>query len=483
MAEHASDPTPGTSAADSDGRDELVLVMGASGYVGGLLVGRLLGQGYRVRVLTRHAAGIEGREWAGEVDVCEGDASEPADLERAMADVDIVYFLVHSMDGGDFVSRDRRIAADTAAAAEAAGVGRIVYLSGLHPDGELSEHLASRVEVGEELLAGGVPTAVLQAAVVLGDGSASFDMLRYLTERLPVMVTPSWLNNRIQPIAVDDVLDALVAAATLPPEANRTYDIGGPEVLTYREMIQRFARATGRRRRWITTVPVLTPALASHWVGAVTPVDAGVATPLVGSLVHEVVCREDDLGTFRGVPRETLIGYDEAVRRAMGDATTDTGPRNLAGTAAATALAAGVGALATDPGSGWYASLDRPSWQPPRLAFPLVWTALYADIAVTSAGALTEYERRSEQERARALRLALAANLTLNAGWCVTFFALKKPAPAIAVSAALLASSADLVRRVAPTGRHRGSRLAPYPAWCAFATALTVSIARRNAAH
>lgn len=479
MAEHASDPAAG-NASEHENRDRLVLVMGASGYVGGLLVDRLLDRGYRVRVLTRRASSVRDRDWADAVEICEGDAGTVADLDRAMDGVDVVFFLVHSMDGGDFASRDRRIARDTGAAAKAAGVSRIVYLSGLHPDGELSAHLASRVEVGEQLLASGVPTAVLQAAVVLGDGSASFDMLRYLTERLPVMVTPSWLDNRIQPIAVDDVLDALVAAAELPPEANRTYDIGGPEVLTYREMIQRFAQVTGRTRRLIATVPVLTPALASHWVGAVTPVDAGVAHPLVGSLVHEVVCREDDLGAWRGVPRAQLIGYDDAVRRATAEATPDTGPRNLATTAAATTVAAVVGALATDPDSGWYESLDRPSWQPPRPAFPIVWTLLYADIAVTTAGALTEYERRGEAEQARALRLALAANLALNAGWCVTFFACKKPVPAVAVSAALVASSVDLVRRVAPTGRHRGWRLAPYPAWCAFATALTVSIARRN---
>ena len=197
-------------------------------------------------------------------------------------------------------------------------MGRIVYLGGLHPEGaDLSVHLASRVEVGQVLLDGPVPAAVLQAAVVLGDGSVSFDMLRYLTERLPVMVAPRWLRNRIQPIAVDDALHYLVGAASLPAEVNRTFDIAGPEVLTYEQMIQRFAAVTGLRRRLVLRVPVLTPWLASHWVGLITPVDAGVAKPLVGSLVHEVVRREEDLDDLVGVPEGGLLGFDDAVRRAM----------------------------------------------------------------------------------------------------------------------------------------------------------------------
>src|SRR5690606_29806697 len=180
-----------------------------------------------------------------------------------------------------------------------------------------SEHLASRVEVGQILLDSGVPTAVLQAATIIGQGSASFEMLRYLTTRLPLMIAPRWLHNRIQPVGVDDVLHWLVAAATLPPDVSRTFDIGGPDVLTYDEMMQVFAEETGQRRRLIITVPVMTPWLASHWVGLVTPVDAGVAKPLVGSLVHEVVCREEDLLELVGPPAGGVTSYREAVRRAM----------------------------------------------------------------------------------------------------------------------------------------------------------------------
>lgn len=297
-----------------------VLVTGATGYIGGLVVPRLLEAGHTVRVLTRSAGKLPA-EWKDQVEVSEGNATERADLDRALAGIELAYYMIHSMDGsGDFVERDRRLATDFGEAAKAAGVRRIVYLSGLHPDGPLSKHLASRVEVGEILMASGVPTAVLQAATVIGEGSASFEMLRHLTRRLPVMVAPKWLKNRIQPIGVDDVLHYLVASADLPSEVNRTFDIGGPDVLTYKEMMLDFARETGLGHRVIFTVPVLTPWLASHWIGLVTPVDTGVAKPLVGSLVHEVVCREQDLEQMVGAPPGGPTTYRDAVQAAVGTA-------------------------------------------------------------------------------------------------------------------------------------------------------------------
>ncbi len=188
-----------------------------------------------------------------------------------------------------------------------------------------------------------MPTAVLQAATVIGDGSASFAMLRYLTTRLPVMVAPKWLRNRIQPIGVDDALYYLVAAADLPAEVNRTFDIGGPDVLTYGEMMQTFAQVNGLRRRLIVTVPVLTPRLASHWIGLVTPVDTGVAKPLVRSLVHEVVCHERDLDALVGPPPGGPMPYREAVSLAMRDAEPDTVPATVAKAGALLALTAGLG--------------------------------------------------------------------------------------------------------------------------------------------
>ena len=329
--------------------DQTVLVTGATGYVGGLLVPPLLQEGYAVRVLTRSADHLPS-EWADDVEVVEGDATERTDLDRALSGVDVAYYLIHSMDGeGDFVERDRELAQDFGAAAKDAGVGRLVYLSGLHPDGELSEHLASRVEVGRILMASGVPTAVLQAATIIGDGSASFDMLRYLTARLPVMVAPRWIENEIQPIAIDDVLHYLVRAAQLPGDVNRTFDIGGPDVLTFRSMMQQFAQETGLRRRVIVGVPALTPWLASQWVGVVTPVDPGVAKPLVGSLVHTVVRRESDLDGLVGAPEGGTLPYREAVRRAMAGQVPD--PRH------ATPLA--LGALTTAALAGLVVAAGR----------------------------------------------------------------------------------------------------------------------------
>jgi uncharacterized protein YbjT (DUF2867 family) len=318
--------------SDGPGAGRRALVTGATGYIGSRLVPRLLDDGWTVRVLTRDARRIEERWWAPRAEVVEGDATSRSDLAGALSDVDVAYYLLHSMDAeGGFVERDREMARAFGVAAFEGGVSRIVYLSGLHPgDGTLSDHLASRVEVGDLLMASGVPTAVLQAAVILGSGSASFEMLRHLTNRLPVMIAPKWLGNRIQPIAVRDVLHYLVGAADLPADVNRTLDIGGPEVLTYREMITRFARLAGLLPRTIVSIPVLTPWLASQWVGFVTPVPTGLAKPLVESLLHEVICTEDDIDDLVGPPPGGALSFDRAVADAIaGD---DADPRPEPGT-------------------------------------------------------------------------------------------------------------------------------------------------------
>ena len=297
----------------------LALVTGATGYIGGRLVPELLDAGYRVRAMARHPERLEGRDWAQRVEVAAADATNPEDLARALAGVDVAYYLIHALGSGPtFEQRDRATARRFAVAAREAGVGRIVYLGGLHPaDETLSPHLESRREVGDILLASGVPTTVLQAAVILGSGSASFEMMRYLTERLPAMVAPRWINNRIQPIAVRDVLRYLVGSAAMPADVSRTFDIGGPEVLTYREMMQRYAAVAGLPPRVIRAVPVLTPRLASLWVGLVTPVPAGIAKPLVGSLIHEVVVKEHDIKAFVPHPPDGLVGFDRAVELAL----------------------------------------------------------------------------------------------------------------------------------------------------------------------
>ncbi|WP_336923722.1 SDR family oxidoreductase [Aquipuribacter sp. SD81] len=297
----------------------LVLVTGATGYIGGRLVPALLRAGYRVRTLTRHPERLAGRDWSGDIEVVRGDATDPHAVREALRGVAVAYYLIHSLASGRRFERlDRTAARVFARVAREEHVGRIVYLGGLYPEGEdLSPHLQSRREVGEVFLDSGVPTAVLRAAVILGSGSASFEMLRYLTERLPVMVAPRWLRNRIQPIAIRDVLRYLVGVASLPPDVNRSFDIGGPDVLTYRDMMQRYAAVAGLSRRVIMPVNVLSPRLSSHWVGIVTPVPHRIAKPLVASLVHEVVVKDDDIRDYVPDPPEGRIGFDRAVELAL----------------------------------------------------------------------------------------------------------------------------------------------------------------------
>jgi uncharacterized protein YbjT (DUF2867 family) len=253
------------------------------------------------------------------VEIVQGDATDADSLARALGGVDVAYYLIHSLGTGeDFESLDRRHARNFAIAARACEVSRIVYLGGLYPEAErLSPHLESRKEVGEILLAGGVPTTVLRAAVIIGSGSASFEMLRYLTERLPVMVTPRWVDTRIQPIAVSDVLRYLVGSAGMPPEVSRGFDIGGPDVLTYRQMMAAYARIAGLKPRRVAALPLFTPSLSSHWVGLVTPVPNSIARPLVESLINEVICKEHDIAAYVPDPDGGLLGFQPAVELAL----------------------------------------------------------------------------------------------------------------------------------------------------------------------
>ncbi|MDT0301687.1 SDR family oxidoreductase [Streptomonospora wellingtoniae] len=294
-----------------------VLVTGATGYIGGRLVPELLGAGRTVRCMARSVEKLRDHPWRGEVEAVRGDVLDPDSLDEALEGVDVAYYLVHSMGGGaEFAERDARGARNFAAAAERAGLSRIVYLGGHVPDRDRSSpHLASREEVAGILLDSAVPAAVLRAAVIIGSGSASFEMLRYLTERLPAMTTPRWVRTRVQPIAVRDVLRLLVGAADLPREVDRGFDVGGPDILTYAQMIRRFARISGVGRRLIVPVPVLTPGLSSLWVGLVTPVPGAIARPLVESLRSEAVCRDADLADMLG--DHERLGFDEAVRLAL----------------------------------------------------------------------------------------------------------------------------------------------------------------------
>jgi uncharacterized protein YbjT (DUF2867 family) len=303
-----------------DGSQPRALVLGATGYIGGRLVPRLLNAGYRVRVLARDAARVAAFEWGARVEVTVGDATDAEAMADAVRDVDVLYYLVHSMGAGKgFAAADRDAAVTVAEAAAAASVRRIVYLGGLHPsDTELSPHLRSRVEVGETLLASGVPTLVLQAGVVIGSGSASFEMVRHLTEVLPYMPAPKWVRNRIQPIAVRDVLHYLLGAARVAADVNTAVDIGGPDVLRYGQMMNGYAVEAGLKQRGIAALPVLTPRLASHWVNLVTPIPRRVAMPLVESLQNECIVKNRDVDALIPPPEDGLTPYRRAVDLALG---------------------------------------------------------------------------------------------------------------------------------------------------------------------
>ena len=296
-----------------------ILVTGATGYIGGRLVPRLLDAGYAVRCLAREPRKLSGRPWAHgpSVEIVAGDASSRTSLERALTGTRAAFYLIHSMlaAGPSYAGVDRELARAFASAAAEAGVERIIYLGGLGETGQgLSEHLSSRREVEDALASTAVPVTVFRAAMIIGSGSASFEILRYLVERLPVMVTPRWVQTESQPIAVRNVLEYLVRSLATPATTGRTLDIGGPDVLSYRELMQVMAECRGLRRRVVVPVPVLTPRLSSLWIHLVTPVNHRIARPLAEGLRNRVVCRSDEAATL--IPQR-LLGVREAIRAAL----------------------------------------------------------------------------------------------------------------------------------------------------------------------
>jgi uncharacterized protein YbjT (DUF2867 family) len=313
----------------SDGSSRRCLVTGATGYIGGRLAPTLLDAGHAVRALARDPDKLRDAPWRDRAEVVRGDLGDVGSLAEAFDGVDVVYYLVHSMGtSSDFVSEEARSAHNVVAAAKQAGVRRIVYLSGLHPDGELSRHLRSRTAVGDILIDSGVETLVLQAGIVVGSGSASFEMIRHLTDRLPVMTTPKWVHNDIQPIAIGDVLHYLAAAADVAVPESRTWDVGGPDVLEYGDAMQGYAEVAGLSRRIIVALPLLTPTIASWWVGLVTPIPSGLARPLVESLEHDAVRREHDIDAVIPPPPAGLTSYRDAVTQALQqDGTASNGAR------------------------------------------------------------------------------------------------------------------------------------------------------------
>ena len=295
------------------------LVTGATGYIGGRLAPELLDRGYDVRALARNPDKLADVPWRERAEVVRGDLGDADSLTEAFDGIDVVYYLVHSMGSGpDFVDQEAQSARNVVAAARRARVKRLVYLGGLHPrDVDLSPHLRSRTAVGEILLESGIETVVLQAGIVVGSGSASFEMIRHLTDRLPVMTTPKWVHNKIQPIAIDDVLHYLAEAAAATVPASRTWDIGGPDALEYGEAMQVYADVAGLRRRLIVVLPWLTPTIASLWVGLVTPIPSGLARPLVESLECDAVMGDNDIDAFIPRPPDGLTRYRDAVALAL----------------------------------------------------------------------------------------------------------------------------------------------------------------------
>ena len=290
-----------------------ILVVGASGYIGGRLVTLLRDRGHDLVLMSRDARPLAAR--FPDTQVVAADLLEPSTLPPALQGVEVAYYLAHSMAGGErgFAERDRQAARSFAQAAARAGVSRIVYLGGLGDDAaNLSHHLASRHETGAELAAHGVPVTEFRAAVIIGSGSASFEILRHLTERLPIMITPRWVGTRCQPIGIRDVLDYL-AGALDHPEVPGIVEIGGPDILSYGDMMRAYARLRGLRRLMIP-VPVLTPRLSSYWVNLVSPVPAGIARPLIEGLRNEVVVRVPGPASAFDVHP---LPYVEALQRAI----------------------------------------------------------------------------------------------------------------------------------------------------------------------
>lgn len=296
-----------------------VLVLGASGYIGQHLVSRLLEAGYQVRAAARLLDKLYSFPWAkhDHVELCKVDILQRADLENALKDIQTVFYLVHSMNPQtkDFAQTDRDAAINMVESAKASGVEHIIYLGGLGDEGSsLSKHLRSRAEVSHILHSGGVPTTTLRAAMIIGRGSISFEILRSLVDRLPVMVTPRWVNTESQPIAIDNVLVYLMGCLNVNETKGQIFDIGGPDIVSYRQLMDLYAQEKGIFRRIILSVPIMTPTLSSYWIQFVTPYPNYIARPLAEGLRNRVICQDNRIKSL--IPQH-LISCREAIHKAL----------------------------------------------------------------------------------------------------------------------------------------------------------------------
>jgi uncharacterized protein YbjT (DUF2867 family) len=291
--------------------DDRVLIIGATGFVGKRLIPELARRNIKLRLLVRDLAKTSSLVVKdADMEIVQGDLLNGDGLEEALRNIHTAYYLVHSMGGKtlfkneEYAEKDRIAAKNFMAAADASGLQRIIYLGGLGETGDnLSEHLRSRAEIAHILSSGAPKATVLRAAIIIGAGGASFEMLRYLVERLPVMITPRWVETRIQPIAIRDVLEYLTGCLLNAETAGQEFDIGGPEIFTYVEMMQQYAETRGLAKRFIIRVPVLTPMLSAYWVDLVTPIPSGIAHPLIEGLRNEVVCMDSRIDQFVPVTR------------------------------------------------------------------------------------------------------------------------------------------------------------------------------------
>lgn len=300
-----------TSGAAPQGRRAVVI--GASGYIGTNLVPMLQAEGWTVRATSRHPGVLEAREWPG-VELVAADILDAGTLEHAVAGTDVVFYLVHCMAaGGDFAALERQGASNLVAAADAAGVQRIVYLGGLSPDDPQSQHLRARLETGRILRTASCTVVEIQAGMIVGPGSAAWEVIRDLVNYLPVMVTPRWVRSRSTPIALDNLLVYLTGAAVIPLDGNRIFEVAGPEVCTYEQMMRTYAELVGKRRL-VLVVPVLTPRLSSYWLRLVTSVPTNIASALIEGLAHDFVANDRPIRTL--IPQR-LVGFREAAAAAL----------------------------------------------------------------------------------------------------------------------------------------------------------------------
>jgi len=299
---------------------ERVLVLGSTGYVGSRLVKRLLDKGYSVRAGWRTRSKLDGQSWKGHpnLDAVQVDVFNSDELKRAMKDCDVVFYLIHSMySGKDYEEMDRTAARSIASLSDEIGIKRIIYLSGLgREEDSLSRHLRSRKEVDRILRTSRTPITTFQAAMIIGPGSASFEIMRFLVDRLPLMITPRWVRTKTQPISIEDTVLYLVRCLEKPETVGETFDIGGPEITTYHELMRAYAKEAGLAKRIVFPIPLLTPRLSSYWVDLITPIQASIARPLIEGLSHETICSENRI---REIIPQKLLSIRESIHLTLSE--------------------------------------------------------------------------------------------------------------------------------------------------------------------